>query len=331
MDLGNQGLDMQFGMNNRKPFVAVWMVTFNHELYIGQAIESVLMQETDFEFHLFIGEDCSTDRTSDICKKFAEKHPDKITLYAQKENVGATNNAFIIYNACFESGAKYVAMLEGDDYWTDPYKLQKQVDFLEANPDYSFCFHDSTIMKYNGEIKVRIDDKIIDTIVDLKSLIKEKNITTASIVFRNIINFLEVPEWFYKIKQGDYGLLLLLTEKGLGKYIPENMCTYRVHEGGVWSSKGRLNVGINDEIFFNYLFRYFESSEIKKEIEIKLRSTYKTLAIDYAKISSINKSVMYFLKSLPNSNQKIKESLHYLRVLTLYLIRNLLKPQHLKN
>lgn len=108
------------------------MPTYNHEKYISQAIESVLMQECSFEYRLIIGEDCSTDRTLEICQRFADANPDRILLIKQASNSGMANN----YKALFKaSTAKYIAILEGDDYWTDKHKLQKQVQILESDPE----------------------------------------------------------------------------------------------------------------------------------------------------------------------------------------------------
>ena len=115
----------------KPPLVAVYMITYNHENYIAQAIDSVLTQKTTFPIKIFIGEDCSTDRTAAICLKYKEKNPGKIEVTFNKQNIGPKNNAKQIFQACFVSGAKYIAMLEGDDYWTDPNKLQLQADFLE--------------------------------------------------------------------------------------------------------------------------------------------------------------------------------------------------------
>eukprot|EP01136_Pigoraptor_vietnamica_P036997 Opistho-1_new@104331 len=152
MDLENQVSDMPFGMKASKISIAIWMVTYNHENYIAQAIESVMMQQTNFTYQLFIGEDCSTDKTRAICVSLKEKYPDKIELILQKENIGANKNALQVYHACFQSGAKHIAMLEGDDYWTDPLKLQKQMDWLEGNPDYVLCFHKISVLRPNGKL-----------------------------------------------------------------------------------------------------------------------------------------------------------------------------------
>src|SRR5690554_2607359 len=121
-----------------KIMVSVVMPTYNHEKYIRQAIEGVLMQETDFLFELIIIEDCSVDDTKKIALEYAEKHPEIINVLGAEKNLGITDNYFRAMGAIT---GKYIAICEGDDYWTDPLKLQKQVNFMETNPDCSLCFH----------------------------------------------------------------------------------------------------------------------------------------------------------------------------------------------
>lgn len=123
--------------------VSVCMITYNQESYIAQAIEGILMQKTNFQFELVIGEDCSTDNTRLICKEYKKKHPDIIKLLLPKKNLGSNEN----FNQIIKmSLGKYLALCEGDDYWTDPYKLQKQVDFLECHPDYGMCYTNFNIL-----------------------------------------------------------------------------------------------------------------------------------------------------------------------------------------
>lgn len=188
MDLGKQDLDMQFWMENNKIDIAIWMVTYNHEDYIAKAVESVMMQKTNFKYKLFIGEDCSTDKTREICIRLKEKYPEKIKLILQNENIGGIKNAQIIYKTIIESGEKYMALIEGDDYWTDPLKLQKQVDFLEANPEYGMVctdyhkyYQDSGKYKYNCfkfdkyKNEVKFEDYVFD----------RSTIGTQTVVLRN--------------------------------------------------------------------------------------------------------------------------------------------------
>src|ERR1700733_14979577 len=117
--------------------VSVFMITYNHEKYVEQAIKSIVTQKVNFDFELVIGEDFSTDNTLAICKKYSARYPDIIKLLPSDKNHGLMGNAVRTLNACT---GKYIAMCEGDDYWCDPYKLQKQVDFLETNSDYTICF-----------------------------------------------------------------------------------------------------------------------------------------------------------------------------------------------
>lgn len=253
------------------PMVSVFMMTYNHETYIKQSVDSILNQKTNFDFDIVIGEDCSTDNTRAIIKNIAKSHPGKFKLLLHEKNIGPQANQLAVLSSCT---GKYIALCEGDDYWTDPYKLQKQVDFLEANPEYVFTFHDALILNQKtGETRVRIGDRKIDTTVDLKSLITQNNIPTASIVFKNILDNNSLPSWFSKITKGDYGLCVLLAERGLGKYIPEVMSVYRIHEGGVWSGNGFEFTYNADLQFYNYLLDYFKDKDLKKTIRTKIRWT----------------------------------------------------------
>ena len=152
-------------------FVAIWMVTYNHEDFIKQAVESVMMQKTDFKFKLFIGEDASTDSTRDILLELKNNYSDRIDLTLNEMNLGSSANAFNIYDKCYQSTAKYVALLEGDDYWTDSLKLQKQVDFLEANPDYEVCFTNIKIVdNLNQVVKEKLFKPSLTDLFEINNL-----------------------------------------------------------------------------------------------------------------------------------------------------------------
>ena len=122
---------------SKNPLVSVKMITYNHEPYIVQAIEGVLMQETDFPIELIIGEDCSTDRTREIVLAYQQKHPNIIRVITYDQNVGCRKNGFITEKAC---RGKYVAFCEGDDYWHHPQKLKKQVAYLESHADVGMVY-----------------------------------------------------------------------------------------------------------------------------------------------------------------------------------------------
>ena len=120
------------------PLLSIVTITYNHEQYIRQCIEGVLAQKTSFPIEFIIADDCSTDETKSICEEYAKNNPDIIRLISSSANVGAVENE---QRALLAAKGKYIATCEGDDYWTDPLKLQKQVDFMAAHPDYSVCFH----------------------------------------------------------------------------------------------------------------------------------------------------------------------------------------------
>ena len=195
------------------------------------------MQKTSFPVKLFIGEDCSTDKTASICLKYQEENPDIIEVIINKENTGALKNAKQIYEACFASGAKYIAMLEGDDYWTDPYKLQKQVDFLELNNDYVASCHDAIVIDSSGDVitKSKLHDSCKRDFTG-EELMTGAFILTLSICFRNIIK--EIPEEYEKVFNGDTFLTSMLGVYGKSKYQAEiKPAVYRSHQGGIWTSK----------------------------------------------------------------------------------------------
>src|ERR1035437_6654292 len=123
------------------PIVSVIMITYMHENFIRQAIESVLIQETKFRFESIIADDCSPDKTPEIVNEIISTHSKgyRIKYFRQKENLGMNSNGIFALSKCI---GKYIALCEGDDYWTDPYKLQKQVIFLETNSHIAGCFHD---------------------------------------------------------------------------------------------------------------------------------------------------------------------------------------------
>jgi glycosyltransferase involved in cell wall biosynthesis len=125
-----------------KPVVSVICITYGHEEYIAQALDSFLMQKTNFPYQILVGEDKGPDRTAEIVMEYAEKYPDRIVPFIREKNMGAQRN---LIDLCRRAGTKYVAFCEGDDFWIDEYKLQKQYDFMEAHPEYRACFHNTRI------------------------------------------------------------------------------------------------------------------------------------------------------------------------------------------
>ena len=137
----------------RVPLVSIWCTVYNHEPYVRQCLDGFVMQRTNFPFEAIVHDDASTDGSAAIIREYAEKYPDIIKPIYETENQYTIPGAFRrILEAALHPDSKYVAICEGDDYWTDPEKLQIQVDFLERHPDYSMCFHRAnTIIHESGE------------------------------------------------------------------------------------------------------------------------------------------------------------------------------------
>lgn len=213
--------------------LSVCLITYNHKHYIAQAIESVLIQRVNFNYEFIIADDCSTDGTTDILKQYQKKYPEKIRLILQQKNEGAAKNWMDLITAPI---GKYIAYFEGDDYWTDPTKLQRQVDFLEANPDYAICYHAVNVLNNGIEKSSALNRSDKEETYSILDLANSNIMHTPSVIFRNGL-FEKFPDWFEKSPVGDYILHLLNAKKGLIKYFPEIMAVYRVHEQGVWSQK----------------------------------------------------------------------------------------------
>jgi glycosyltransferase involved in cell wall biosynthesis len=238
------------------PKVTVHMITYNHAKFIAQAIESVLMQETEFSVELIIGEDCSTDGTREIVRRYACQYPKFIRPLFPDQNLGANKNSRAVREAW---RGEYIAILEGDDYWTDPRKLQKQVALMDQNPSYSMCgtAAQQLVVSSDGQ------DKQIGVypsgpakaLYSLEDVLVEYPFWTVTFVLRNgIVNF---PGWYEKAKYGDVCLLALYAEKGPVAYLNDVTATYRIHPGGIWSGGSISEKCKNCEETFGLLNEHF--------------------------------------------------------------------------
>ena len=211
-----------------KPLLSVCLITYNQARYVKEAMDSILAQQIDFSWELVVADDCSTDGTREILLEYKDKHPDLIKLILQKTNVGAEKNW---HELMAYPKSKYVAYLEGDDYWTNPHKLQMQVDFLEKNPSYALCFHPTKVVFENGEetgaIWPSINDKNKFT---LNELVKENFIPSNSVVYRRQ-DYSHIPSG---IVPGDWYLHLYNAKFGKIGFISRAMSTYRRHSEGLW-------------------------------------------------------------------------------------------------
>lgn len=247
------------------PKVSVLTTTYNHETYIRQAVDSILAQETNFSYELVIGEDCSTDRTRLILDEIQTANPEIIRLLARKENWGRRRNFIDTFFSC---KGQYIAILEGDDYWTSPHKLQQQADLLDHNPELSSCFHPA-IKRFQADGKEKIfAPPSGKERYKLKDLLDRNFIATCAVMFRKGL-FENFPTWYDQVPAGDWPLHVLNAQHGDIGYIPEVMGVHRIHEGGVWSPRKaveRLSAKISVLIALQeYLGRDYEA-QIRRTI-----------------------------------------------------------------
>ena len=208
--------------------VSISCITYNHAPYIRQCLDGFLMQQTEFAFEVLIHDDCSTDGTTEIIKEYEAKYPDIIKPIYEDENQYQQGKpaGSAVWNFPRAKG-KYIAMCEGDDYWVDPLKLQKQVDFMEANPDYSLCGTNG-LVKYEG---IKKDDKLFNNLIVSRELLPQDIIghwifPTASLLFKKDV-CMDYPKWTEKVYSGDQVLMLLSLNMGRVYAFSDVSCVYR--------------------------------------------------------------------------------------------------------
>ncbi len=217
-----------------EPLLSVCLITYNHAKYFKQAIESILMQKTSFNYEIIIADDCSTDGTTEMVRYYAAAYPGKIRPLIHEKNVGPAQNYLQLLKA---AKGKYIAYLEADDYWIGNTKLQQQVSFLESHPDYALCFH-SVYNLVNGKQKSTPAYNTPDT-SDINYLLSHTGyINTLSIVYRNSSHITGLLEKLIDSPYGDFMTYVAAAQTGLIKFIPQKMAVYRVHTAGIWSSLG---------------------------------------------------------------------------------------------
>jgi glycosyltransferase involved in cell wall biosynthesis len=216
------------------------LITYNHEKYIEQALDSVLMQETDFDFEINVIEDCSTDRTQEIIMRYVRQYPDIVKPFFNKKNIGFKVTQRNFYQGFRTLTGEYFAILEGDDYWTSPHKLQRQVDFLDANPDFAICAH-NTIKAYDdGTIPHRFlywgrrADATVKDVILLQAFFH-----TTGVLYRNVFN--GVPPRHYRSKWS-CDIYIMISHSAFGKvhHIDEDWAVYRAHAGGRFSGMRQM-------------------------------------------------------------------------------------------
>lgn len=319
-------------MKSEEIIVSVCMITYNHEKFIREAIEGVLMQKTTFPIELIIGEDCSTDLTRKIVEEYAEKYPKLIRILLPEENLGMSENFIETMQA---ARGKYIALCEGDDYWTDPYKLQKQVDFLDNNKKYDLCSHKFDILdnefkeEHISRFSPIISDDLNGVEFSFKDNLKEWHSQTLTLVFRSdVFNQFDLSGFKNFC---DFHLCYLMTMKKFAYCMNFVGAVYRLNDGGVFSKQSlerktylgyyttkdlynNINDGLAKDIYIENRKAFFENflrlSLLKKHYSFVLfRELFCYLIEDVKEKGfvfftfSIKKLILSVLKSVTYKNK----------------------------
>jgi len=253
-----------------KPVVSVLMITYNHEPYIEQAIEAIVAQKTSFPIELIIGEDCSGDATRAKALDAQKRYPHLVRVVHGAKNIGANRNFQRVLSLC---RGEYVAVCEGDDYWRDSEKLQKQVNLLASDPNLVLTFHDACVVNESGaEVGASVFREQTRNF-NANELVMGAYVPMFAMCFRNVIR--ELPDEFFKVVNGDSFLTSLLGNFGNAAFQADiRPSAYRLHGGGIWS-------GLHDE-----------------EKSIKSVATYFWLAMYYKRLGKHRVSKKYAVAAM---------------------------------
>lgn len=274
------------------------MIAYNHQDFISQALDSILKQKTTFPFEILIGDDNSKDDTGKICASYAARFPDKIKYYHREKNMGMMPNMIDILNCC---DGKYIALCEGDDYWTDENKLQTQADFLEANQDASLCCHNHYVLSKEKLLpankKLPQEVKFLTT----EDYLLDPFFHTSSYFYRNTAQPVPFPGWFSNVLAGDHFLVLFLSMKGKIGYLDKKMSVFRNHGSSVSFTRTALDIKKN---FVYHLERFNQYSALKYQKTIhkvihKWNLVYKVYEPEgyFKKLSYLFVNTRYYLQN----------------------------------
>lgn len=291
------------------PLVHTRTMTFMHEKYIKQCIEGVLMQKTTFPVQVLIHDDASTDKTAEIIRAYEQKYPNLIKVYYQLENSHSKKDKRERRAEFFNWRiGKYEAICEGDDYWTDPYKLQKQVSLLETEKDLAGCAHGCTISYASGRTDRKFIYKKLSKIDFPSHLRNNFFLTHGSMVYKTAV-LKNIPPFTYELFATDFLLKYSILSKGCIGYIPQDMSVYRKGSTGSWSNRKLTNKVVNKEFSDNLrtLFYYNEITESKyhKEIHQKTKKIIAMYMFRNVTFNSFLINLKNFFFAIPNLSFRV--------------------------
>lgn len=262
-----------------KPLVSIALICYNQARFIEEAMEGILQQRTDgFDMEVVVGDDCSTDGTAQILERYQENHPETIRMLHLDLNLGMHRNWENTIGAC---KGNYIAIIEGDDRWDDPMKLEKQVALLQNNPDASACFSNAKVLLDNGTFAAYdyVDrlGKDLDTAMFFE--LNFNPIPTCTTVFR-AASFNGFPKAYYASPFADWILHTLLIQKGPYVYLNESSSSYRKHDGGVWSGV-RKEKQLKNKLLALQIMKELVEPGFKSKVEHAIRQQLDDLLYFY--------------------------------------------------
>lgn len=275
------------------PKVSVLIITYNQKNFIRQAIDSVLAQKTTFPIEILVGDDFSTDGTREIIQEYERQHPGLVIGVLHPHNMGKNGGINFLETLKLAKG-EYYALIDGDDYLTDPLKLQKQADLLDAHPDYSMTFHNALITYEDGSPSHILNGPDMKPFYTVDDLIGDDEIwfmATSSTLYRNSIR--EYPAWFRESSSGDIPRLILKAKLGKIGYIPDVMSVYRKNSAGA-----SFHDNYRNETFLRNRIRMY--SDINRELDYKYDTVLRRNMARYYRMMLDAKQVegSYFRRSL---------------------------------
>ncbi|RJR54996.1 MAG: glycosyltransferase [Desulfobacteraceae bacterium] len=275
--------------------LTVCMTTYNQEKFIAQAIESVLGQQPDFDFELLIGDDASRDRTPEIITDYATRFPRRIRPLLHSKNLGFHRNLANLLTQCH---ADYIALLEGDDYWTDPHKLDKQFDLLRRHPEFSACFCRARVL-YEGD-PTRLSfipaDSPNKSSFTTEELLRKNYIPTGTLVFRNYGGAIDLRPFFH-LSMIDRPLEVLVSLRGPIGYINDVTAVYRRHDDGVWGNRDEV-WKLKEEAKFFFAIVSALPYHLQLIARQQLAKTYQMVAARLIQRQEYRKALGFVIKSL---------------------------------
>lgn len=292
--------------------VVVVITTYNLDKYIAQALDSILCQKTNFDYKIIVADDCSTDDTISILNEYQRAYPNRIKIVLSPENIGSLRNSNRVFDGL---QCEYFSFLDGDDYWIGEDRLQKQVDFMDAHPEYVLCGGNTQYLRNDRLAEVIVNQQKVGKTYTFSSMLNGTTpfVHTSALLVRNIIFNQGLPDCFKQAEntfencalRGEDFRRILHLEKGPMYVMSDTLSVYRIHEKGMWQGASSAKRAIEGTISMNFYKKYFGDKYgdfFAQEFKQMYREMMKTLVVDRNLIGNyeLNVDETFLLISLLN-------------------------------